>query len=100
VTFGLNLSEKPGLEIEEVLAAPAKIAERGKRKAAIVFDEIQQVLEFGGDMVERRLRSVVQKQGDVSYIFLGSRKHLIGKMFLDRSRPLYRACRALSSGAD
>jgi hypothetical protein len=27
----------------------------------------------------------------LSYIFLGSRKHLIQKMFLDRSRPLYRA---------
>jgi hypothetical protein len=41
--------------------------------------------------VERRLRSVIQKHKDVSYIFLGSRKHLIQKMFLDQSRPLYRA---------
>jgi hypothetical protein len=27
----------------------------------------------------------------VGYIFLGSRKHLIEKMFMDRARPLYRA---------
>jgi uncharacterized protein len=91
VTFGFSMSGQPGPEIEEVLAAPARIAERGKRKVVIVFDEVQQVLEYESDMVERRLRSVIQKHRDVSHIFLGSRKHLIQKMFLDRSRPLYRA---------
>ena len=91
VTFGFNFSGQPGPEIEEVLAAPAKIAERGKQRVVIVFDEIQQVLEYESDLVERRLRSIIQKHQDVSYIFLGSRKHLIQKMFLDRSRPLYRA---------
>jgi hypothetical protein len=91
VTFGLNMSAQPGPEIEEVLAAPAKIAQRGKRKVVIVFDEVQQVLEYESDRVERRMRSIIQKHQDVSYLFLGSRKHLIQKMFLDRSRPLYRA---------
>jgi hypothetical protein len=91
VTFGFSMSGQAGPEIAEVLAAPAKIAARGKRKVVIVFDEFQQVLEYPSDMVERRLRSVIQKHRDVSYIFLGSRKHLIQKMFLDRSRPLYRA---------
>jgi hypothetical protein len=91
VTFGFSMTGPPGPEIEEVLAAPAKIAEQGKRKVVIVFDEIQQVLEYESDLVERRLRSIIQKHRDVSYIFLGSRKHLIQKIFLDRSRPLYRA---------
>jgi uncharacterized protein len=49
------------------------------------------MLEYESDAVERRLRSIIQKQQDVAYIFLGSRKHLIQKMFLDRSKPLYRA---------
>ena len=91
VTFSFSVGGRPGPEIEEALAAPAKIAARGKRKVVIVFDEFQQVLEYESDMVERRLRSVVQKHRDVSYMFLGSRKHLLQKMFLDRSRPLYRA---------
>ncbi len=91
VTFGLTTNAQPAPEMEEVLAAPAKIASRGKRKVVIVFDEIQQILEYESDMVERRLRSIIQKHQTVSYIFLGSRKHLIQKMFLDRSRPLYRS---------
>jgi uncharacterized protein len=91
ITFGFNKGARPGPELEEVLAAPEKIAARHKRRVVVVFDEVQELMEYGSDLVERRLRSIVQRQKDVSYIFLGSRKHLIEKMFLDRSRPLYRA---------
>jgi hypothetical protein len=34
---------------------------------------------------------VIQNHRQVGYLFLGSRKHLIQKMVLDRNRPLYRA---------
>lgn len=77
--------------LEEILLAPEKIAKRTKKKVVIVFDEFQQLFEYEDDLVERQLRSVIQNQPSVSYIFLGSRKHLIRKMVLDKSRPLYRA---------
>jgi hypothetical protein len=91
VAFGIRSASNPAPGLDEVLEAPAKIAIQGGRKVVIVFDEFQQILEYGGDMVERRLRSIIQHHRDVAYIFLGSRKHLIRKMFLDESRPLYRA---------
>lgn len=91
VTFGVSRSSSASPELEQVLAAPAEIAARGKKKVVIVFDEIQRILEYESDKVERQLRSIIQRYGTVSYLFLGSRKHLIQKMFLDRSRPLYRS---------
>jgi len=91
ITFSIHTMSRPEPELEEVLAAPAKLAARAKRKVAVVFDEVQQILEYDSDIVERRLRSVIQRHDAVSYIFLGSRKHLVQKMFLDRSRPLYRS---------
>jgi hypothetical protein len=91
VTFGLARPGAAKIDLGAVLEAPAKIAAQGKRKVAVVLDECQRMLEYGNDAVERRLRSVIQHQGDVSWIFLGSRKHLIQSMFLDQSRPLYRA---------
>jgi hypothetical protein len=91
VAFGTKRFGEPGPELDEVLEAPGKIATQGKRRVVVVFDEFQQILEYGSDKVERQLRSIIQTQADVSYIFLGSRRHLIQKMFLDRSRPLYRA---------
>lgn len=91
LTFGVKREVSRGPELEQVLATPVAIAARGKRRVVVVFDEVQRILEYGDDSVERRLRSVVQKQEAISYIFLGSRKHLVQKMFLDRSRPLYRS---------
>ncbi len=91
VTFGMSRTSSACPELEQVLAAPGEIAARGKKKVVVVFDEIQRILEYDDDEVERQLRSIIQRHEAVSYLFLGSRKHLIQKMFLDRSRPLYRS---------
>jgi len=91
VTFSFDRSEPPETRLDEVLAAPARLAEQRGCRVVMVFDEFQRLLEYGTDLVERKLRSVIQHQKNVSYIFLGSRKHLIQKMFLDQSRPLYRS---------
>jgi AAA+ ATPase superfamily predicted ATPase len=91
LTFGVSTHAKLGPALEEVLETPAKIAAEGKQNVVVVFDEFQQILQYGNDQVERKLRSVIQNHRHVCYVFLGSRKHLIQKMFMDRSRPLYRA---------
>ena len=91
LAFGLAKHARIDPVLEEVLETPAKIAAKGGLRVAVVLDEFQQVLEYGSDRVERKLRSVIQAHRQVSYVFLGSRKHLIQKMVLDRNRPLYRA---------
>lgn len=91
LTFGFSKRTKLGPALDEVLETPAKIAAKGGQSVLVVFDEFQQILEYGSDQVERKLRSVIQNHSQVGYIFLGSRKHLIEKMFMDRARPLYRA---------
>ena len=78
-------------DLVEVLSAPGKIAAKRERRVVIVFDEFQRILEYSSDLAERSLRTAIQNQKGVSYIFLGSRKHLIQEMFVDQSRPLYRA---------
>ena len=91
--ISFQLSGKPNIlpELQEVLKAPAEIAKSRKRKVVLVLDEFQRILEYGSDQAERTLRSAIQDHDNVSYIFLGSRKHLIQKMFLDQNRPLYRS---------
>jgi AAA+ ATPase superfamily predicted ATPase len=91
VSFGVASPRTSDLELDEVLRGPAKLAARQNRRVVVVFDEIQRILEYGDDLVERKLRSVTQHQADVCYLYLGSRKHLVQEMFLDRSRPLYRS---------
>lgn len=89
LTFGLARQARVGPALDEVLETPARIAGKGAPRVVVVFDEFQQILEYGNDHVERKLRSVIQNHRHVGYLFLGSRKHLIQKMFLDRNRPLF-----------
>ena len=91
LSFGLAKNARIEPILEEVLETPARIAAKDGPQVAMVIDEFQQILEYGSDRVERKLRSIIQKHRRVSYIFLGSRKHLIQKMVLDKNRPLYRA---------
>lgn len=91
ITFEVTHRRTMGPTLNEVLAAPERIAQRRRCRAVVVFDEFQRILEYENDLAERTLRSVIQNQQKAAYIFLGSRKHLIQKMFLDQARPLYRS---------
>ncbi|MGH8100291.1 MAG: ATP-binding protein, partial [Chthoniobacterales bacterium] len=91
LAFGLAKHARIDPIMEEVLETPGRIGSKGGPHVVVVMDEFQQMLEYGSDRAERKLRSVIQNQRGVSYVFLGSRKHLIQKMVLDKNRPLYRA---------
>ncbi|MBX9725049.1 MAG: hypothetical protein K2X81_26840 [Candidatus Obscuribacterales bacterium] len=91
VTFGMAAKKIDIPALEEVLEAPAKLANQLGKKCVVVFDEFQQILQYDQDIVERRLRSIIQHHKNVAYIFMGSRKHLIHDLFENNSRPLYRA---------
>ena len=92
ISFEYNPTvEQAKKSLEDVLAVPQHIASETGKKVVIVFDELQRILEYRDDHVERLLRSIIQRQNSVAYIFLGSQKHLISGMFLNRKRPLYSA---------
>jgi hypothetical protein len=91
VEFGLEKRTADRPDLIEVLAAPQELAKRTKKTVVVVFDEFQRIVQYDDDLTERQLRSSIQHHNNVSYLFLGSRKHLLQNMFLDQSRPLYRA---------
>jgi len=91
LAFGLAKHARIEPALEEVLETPARISSKSGPSVVVVLDEFQQILEYGSDRVERKLRSVIQNHRGVSYVLLGSRKHLIQKMVLDKNRALYRA---------
>ena len=64
----------------------------GKGRAVVVFDEFQEVKDLlPNDGFERVMRSVIQSHRNVSYIFLGSRYHILRRMFTDHNRPFYKS---------
>lgn len=83
-------SAKVGLDaLREVLELPEKLCPP-KRHVFVAMDEFQEVSELGlGAQFERTMRSVVEKQTHVSYVYLGSKTHLLERMFAAKSRPFY-----------
>ncbi len=82
-------SRKAGVNaLRDVFELPAKICPA--RRTLVVLDEFQEVESLGiGAQFERTMRSVIQKQPDIAYIFLGSKTHMLERMFLSPSRPFY-----------
>ena len=85
--------------LEDLFEAVSEYAGKRRKKAVVCFDEFQEINNFQEkDEIEKSMRSVFQFHKNVSYIFLGSKYHLMRKMFQDRSRPFYNSGRAFSLG--
>lgn len=76
--------------LEDILDLPDKLASEGNRYI-IVFDEFQEINNLNGENFEKLLRSKIQQQENVNYLFLGSRTHLLNDMFNNKGRAFYNA---------
>lgn len=75
---------------EEILNMVEVIAKRKNRHIVVCIDEFQQVGEFENTkQVQARLRSAWQHHHYTSYCLYGSKKHMMSKIFLNRSMPFY-----------
>ena len=83
-------SPKAGLDaLRDALELPERLCP-DNRHVVIALDEFQEVTGLGlGVQFERTMRSIVEKQRHVSYIYLGSKTHLLERMFAAKSRPFY-----------
>lgn len=79
--------------LDTLLSAPQKIATERKKTAVVVFDEFQEIANYQDEEIERKMRSVFQTHRNISYIFMGSKKHLLYELFYNPHRPFYKSCK-------
>ena len=79
------------LSLQDAIESVQRYANAKNKKVAVCFDEFQQIALFKTDKLEKTLRSSFQGHKNVSYIFMGSKKHLIQKIFNNPHRPFYRS---------
>jgi len=77
--------------IDDLFVAVKKVADQKKKTAVVVFDEFQEIANFDDDEIERKMRSVFQNHRNVSYIFMGSKTHLMRDIFNNPNRPFYKS---------
>ncbi len=83
--------------LEGLLAMPGRIAADRGRRVVLVIDEFQEVVSIDPHL-PALMRAIFQAQDEVSHVFLGSKRHLMQKLFMDRGRHLYRAAKPLPLG--
>jgi hypothetical protein len=83
--------------LEELFALPGRIgAERGRR-VALVFDEFQEVVEIDPGL-PKLMRSAFQEQPEVSHVYLGSKRHMMERIFSDANEPFWRSAKQIELG--
>lgn len=83
--------------IERLLELPGQLAVERKRKVALVFDEFQEVVDIDPDL-PKLMRSVFQEQPEVAHVYLGSKRHMMERIFNDENEPFWRSARQMELG--
>jgi hypothetical protein len=85
--------------LSDIYDMPQTIAKRKHKRVVVVFDEFQEVATLGPKQtVERGLRSKIQHHDQVAYVFMGSKRHLLNELFIDKNRPLYHFAKSMVLG--
>lgn len=98
VSFSLNPVLPEGEILAEAFRLPQSLAETLKTRVVVILDEFQ---EYERVLPEPPgyIRSLFQKQEGVSYIFSGSRRHMLEKLFFQANGPLYYSAKRVDLGS-
>ena len=78
--------------LEELLTMLGRIAADRDRRVVLVLDEFQEVVDIDPNLI-KLMRSVFQEQPDVAHIYLGSKRHMMRRIFSDENEPFWRSAK-------
>jgi hypothetical protein len=83
--------------LEHLLELPAELGAERNRRVALVFDEFQAIVDIDPTLLPL-LRSVFQEQPDVAHVYLGSKRHMMQRIFNDENEPFWRSAKQMELG--
>lgn len=87
-SLGLGDIEYPATTLDEIFEYLSK----ADRPCMIAIDEFQQITNYtDSPNIEATLRTYIQKCTNGTFIFSGSKRHLMGEIFTSPSRPFYQS---------
>jgi uncharacterized protein len=88
--LSLDFSRQSGAgAMEEAFDLPEQIAKAQGKRLVVAMDEFQEIARIGGEDLERKLRAAIQNHTHVSYLFAGSKSHMLIDMVSEKTRPFY-----------
>jgi uncharacterized protein len=83
--------------IERLLELPGRIAAERERRVVIVFDEFQEIVGLDRNF-PNLMRAVFQTQPEIGHVYLGSKRHILERIFNDKNEPFWRSAKQVELG--
>jgi hypothetical protein len=100
LSFGFAAGHHPedvDATLERLFELVAQVAAERERTALLILDEFQEIIEIDPQL-PKLLRSVLQEQADVAHFYLGSKRHMMERIFNDANEPFWRSAKQLELG--
>src|SRR5436190_9581448 len=83
--------------LERLFRLLPEIAAERKRPVVLIVDEFQEIADIDPHLT-KLLRSVFQEQPEVAHVYLGSKRHLMERIFNDANEPFWRSAKRMELG--
>jgi hypothetical protein len=100
VSFSFAAAREPqdvDATIEGLLRLPAELEPARGKRIALVFDEFQEVVDIDPHL-PKLMRAIFQRQPQVAHVYLGSKRHVMRRIFNDENEPFWRSAKAIELG--
>lgn len=100
LSFSFGIGRQPAdidATLERLLELPGELGASRNRSVALVLDEFQEVVEIDPGL-PKLMRAVFQTQPEVSHVYLGSRRHVMERIFNDENEPFWRSAKSVELG--
>ena len=87
-SLGIGNFSNPSTTLDEIFS----YLRNADKPCLVALDEFQQITQYpDGHKVEAALRTHIQRCSNATFLFAGSKRHLMGEIFLSPSRPFYQS---------
>jgi uncharacterized protein len=83
--------------LQRLLELPAELGSARSRSTALVIDEFQEIVAIDPGL-PKLLRAVFQRQPEVAHVYLGSKHHIMERIFNDANEPFWRSAKSMELG--
>jgi uncharacterized protein len=100
LSFSFGVAQRPAeidATLERLLELPAELGGARRRRVALVIDEFQEIVGIDPDL-PKLLRSTFQRQPEVAHVYLGSKQHVMERIFNDANEPFWRSAKSIELG--